>query len=470
MIKNLFSFLFASTTPKSSSSNRAKRDRKKKNASERISGASFAPVDGDGTGQPKVLVADIPGDSSGEVAARIATCLDGFQTYEVFRTKRALKLGEKGALVDNLIVAADEGRSWMAAEDADLLIWGQIIRGMIELRFLPMRPAPESQPGAFGLGDVLILPTTFTGDLNSVLHATVLAAVGPTFKGMRSRIASQFDGVLILTKPVVQQKPAEINGADYTTMVACLGNAFAAHAMLGGPEKRLDQAASAYKIALSHTTAEKDPINWSLTQNHLGAVLKAKGERAKDEEILKQASLAYKSIVNELSRVAFPFDWALANINLGMVLYRLGTISGKSAYYQEATKSFDEALTVYSKDSTPGKWAEVCNQYGVVLLALGEQVNGNTTLEISIKKFRAALNVRKKELVPGLWAQTANNLGAACFSLAKRNSEVALLREASSCFEGAVEIYARSGAAKKAEVITNNLSRVQRLLSTREEA
>lgn len=69
--------------------------------------------------------------------------------------------------------------------------------------------------------------------------------------------------------------------------------------------------------------------------------------------------------------------------------------------------------------------------------------------------------------MPLLWAQTANNLGAACFSLAKRNAEAALLREASSCFEGAVEIYQTSGAAKKAEVIRNNLSRVERLLSAR---
>ncbi len=469
MIKGLFNFIFASTTPKSSSRNR-KRSRNKKEGPERISGASFAPVDGGGTGQPKILVADIAGDASGEVAARIATCLDGFQVYEIFRTKKPLKLGDKGALVDKLVAAAEEGRSWLASDEADLLIWGQIKRGAVELRFLPMTSAPESQPGAFGLGDVLILPKTFSGDLNSVLHVAVLAAVGPTFKGMRSRVAGQLDAALPLTKPVVQQKPAEINATDYATMVACIGNAFAAHTVLGGVEKRLDQAIAAYKIALNHTTAESDPINWSLTQNHLGAVLKVKGERAKDEDILKQASLAYKAIANELSRIEFPFDWALANINLGLVLYRLGTISGKSAYYQEATKSFDEALTVYSKETTPGKWAEVCNQYGVVLLALGEQVNGNTTLEISIKKFRAALNIRKKEIVPGLWAQTANNLGAACFSLAKRNSEVALLREASSCFEGAVEIYARSGAARKAEVITNNLSRVQRLLSTREGA
>jgi len=98
---------------------------------------------------------------------------------------------------------------------------------------------------------------------------------------------------------------------------------------------------------------------------------------------------------------------------------------------------------------------------------MGEQVTGNATLEMAIKRFRQALEIRKRDKMPLLWAQTANNLGAACFSLAKRNAEAALLRGESSCFEGAVEIYQSSGAAKKAEVIRNNLSRVERLLSAR---
>lgn len=469
MFKGIFGLFFASNVPKSSSQNRG-RKRKKKNGTERISGASFAPAGSDGSGMPKILVADIAGDGSGEAGARIAACLDGFQSYEVFRAKRVLKMGDKGILVDQLIAAADEGRAWLAEEEADLLVWGRMVRNIIEIRFLVAVPLAEAQPGAYGLGDVLALPAAFDGDYNKGLHAAVLSAVGPTFKGMRNRVGTELDTALGQIKSLVQEKPADLSGSDYAAFLTCMGNAFAVHALLGGTAKRLDQAVSSYKLALTHTSPETDPIVWSICQNHLGKVLRVKGERAKDVDTLKEASKAYKAIADQLSRIEHPFDWALANINLGLVLYRLGTVSGKSSYFQESTKFFDEALTIYTKEGTPGKWAEVCNQYGVVLLALGEQVNGNATLEIAVKKFRSSLNVRKKEVVPVLWAQTANNLGAACFSLAKRNSELALLREASSCFEGAIEIYESSGASKRAELIANNLARVQRLLSSRADA
>ncbi len=469
MFKGILGLFFASGQPKSSSRNR-KRKRNKNKGTERVSGASFAPADSDGPGLPKILVADVTGDTAGDAGARIATCLDGFQSYEVFRTKRPLKMGGKGILVDQLIAAAAEGRAWMTEAEADLLVWGRMTNGLLELRFLAMVPLSDTYPGAFGLGDVLALPSGLDGDYTSALHAIVLSAVGPTFKGMRTRVGSELEKALAQIKPLVQEKPPELSGTYYGAFLSCLGNAFAAHALLGGTAKRLDQAVSCYKLALTHTSSEVDPVVWSITQNHLGKALRVKGERAKDVDMLKESSQAYKMIADQLSRIEHPFDWALANINLGMVLYRLGMVSGRGSYFQEAAKYFDEALTIYTKEGTPGKWAEVCNQYGVVLLALGEQVNGNVTLEIAVKKFRASLHVRKKEVVPVLWAQTANNLGAACFSLAKRNSELALLREASSCFEGAIEIYKKSGAGKKADLISNNLARVQRLLASREGA
>lgn len=468
MLRGIFDLIFSNRSPKSSSRNRKRK--KKKNGPERVSGATFAPADSGGPGLPRVLVADIANDGSGELGARIATALDSFQAYEIFRTKRVLKMGDQALLVDQILAAADEGRGWLEDDDADMVIWGSRSGALVTLRFILKIPMSENQPGAFGLGDTFVLPATFAGAYDSALHATVLGAVGPTFRGMRTKIAAELETALSQTKSLVQEKPEELSGSNYTAFLSCLGNAFAAHAVLGGGAKRLDQSISSYKLALTHTSADRDPIVWSLTQNHLGTALKVKGEKAKDKDVLKEASKSYKAIADQLSRIEHPFDWALANINLGMVLYRLGVVSGEKAYYQEATKYLDEALTIYTKEATPGKWADICNQYGVVLLALGEQVNGNATLEIAVKKFRASLNVRKKEVVPALWAQTANNLGAACFSLAKRNSELALLREASSCFEGAIEIYEKSGAGKKADLIANNLSRVKRLLSTRENA
>ena len=102
-----------------------------------------------------------------------------------------------------------------------------------------------------------------------------------------------------------------------------------------------------------------------------------------------------------------------------------------------------------------------------MLLVLGEEMNADATLEKAVSNFRTAMKVRHKDKTPLLWAQTANNLGAACFTLGKRNSQNALLREASDCFEGATEIYRQQGVTKQAQVIEKNLQRVRRLLPTR---
>ena len=158
MFKGLLNLIFASKTPKSSLKNRNKRKSKTKDKAERISDVSFAPTASGGSGLPKILIADIEGDGGEDIASRIATCLNGFQSYEIFRTKQVLKLGEKGGFADQLSEAAEQGRDCMYDAQADLLVWGRTLEGRIELRFLAMTPLSDGKPGAFGLGDALILP------------------------------------------------------------------------------------------------------------------------------------------------------------------------------------------------------------------------------------------------------------------------------------------------------------------------
>ncbi len=463
MFRGLFSIILPSFSA------RRRKPKRRGPAMERVSGANFAPSDADVVGGPKVLLADLAGDRGGGETGRISDALSQCGCLEAFRSNQVLKMNKTGDLVQQLLGAADQGRQLMHAQGADLLIWGEVVEGGSRLRFLPFAPSADSLPGAVGLGDALELPFQFGEDYVPVLHAGVLAAVGPTFKGSRGRIAEFLGPALQAARGFIEGEPPDLPPARHAAILTTLGNAFAAHSRLGGGGKKLGNAGAVYRMALKKISAEQEPEVWAVAQSHFAAVLKAQGE-GKDEdatEHMKRAAIAYQQITETLSRVAHPYDWALAHINHGLVLYRLSARSGRAAYLQEASKSFEEALTVYTKEALPGRWAEVTNQYGVILLAMGEQVTGNATLEQAVKRFRQVLEIRKRDRAPLLWAQTANNLGAACFSLAKRNAEAALLREASACFEGAVEIYENSGGKKKAEVIRNNLHRVERLLSAR---
>ncbi len=446
---------------------RKKPPRRKVKAAERISGNTFAPTADKSASGPRVLIADLDGDAGGKVTASLTEMLDRSEAFEIFRANQPLKQARAGDMVLRLIAAAAEGHAWMIEQSADLLVWGEIEMGTAVLRFLPLIPSGDNLPGAVGLGDSLDLPVDFEASLTPLLRTTVLAAVGPTFRAMRGPVAEALQIGLDETAGVLKEIPAGMTSGQYATSLACLGNACGAAYRLGGGLARLDQAIAAYRSALKKIVAAEMPVAWAVTQSHLAATLKAKGEKSDADETLIEAVAAYKLITETLSRGTHAFDWALAQANLGLVYYRLGTRSGRGGYLNEAGKAFEEALTVYKKETMPVRWGEISNQYGVVLMALGEQVTGNVVLELAVKRFRKALEVRKREQAPLLWAQTVNNLGAACFGLAKRNGEVALMREAITCFEGAVEIYTQSGATKKAEIIRNNLSRVERLAQTR---
>jgi tetratricopeptide (TPR) repeat protein len=465
MFQSLIGLFFTSRSAKLS----RKRNKRANNGPERVSASTFAPSGQEGfSANPKILLATLGDDSSGQMTEMIANCLSRSEAFDVFRDKRTLKLASQGTLVDQLFAAFEQGRDWLSTANADLLIWGKVEESVATIRFIPAVPVSDSQPGAFGMGDVLYLPATLDDGLESALTVSAIAAIGTGYRGARGRLGQTLKKYLQGVKLFINEKPDAINDEHYASLLTCIGNGFAVHAGLGGSPKRLDQAAATYKIAVKHVNAENSVVIWALAQSHLAAALRAVGDKEKDQDKLKQAAKVYNQITETLSRIAQPFDWALAQVNQGLVLYRIGALAGRAAYFQESSKSFEEALSVYKKDTMPGKWAEVTNQYGVVLMALGELVTGNVALEMAVKQFRLALGVRKRDRAPLLWAQTANNLGAACFSLAKRNSEVALLREAMSCFDGAVEIYQEAGDARKADVISNNLSRVHRLLSARE--
>jgi len=92
-------------------------------------------------------------------------------------------------------------------------------------------------------------------------------AVGPTFNDLRSEIGAELESALGKTKFLIEQKLDELNASEYAALLTCLGNAFAAHSLVGGPLMQLDSAVVVYQIALGHVTVDGDSIVWRIIQN-----------------------------------------------------------------------------------------------------------------------------------------------------------------------------------------------------------
>ena len=449
--------------------------RKRKSTRQKSGAAQFLPTDEAGTAAATVVVANLFGSGGVEAADRVAAVLGAEGRLEVLRRAEALKQPSGANLLERLTGAAEKGRAWLKEENADILIWGEMedLGTIQRFRFLPSATGGSNQVIGFGLGDVLDLPADSASFYNDLVVAAVYGAVGPVKRGLREPILEGLEARLEKIQGWADKLPEEVPREYSGTVLMTLGNALAAAALIGGGKKLLGRAAVAYQRAGSIIDQNADPLAWAMTQNHLAAVLETQGKKDKAPEPLIQAADRYRGVAEALGRDAHPMDWGMAHVRLGSVLYRLANIdlANITPHLKDAGAAFEEALTVYSKETMPGRWAEVMNQYGVVLMALGDQLAGTATMEQAVTAFKKTLDVRKREHVPLMWAQTANNLGAASFSLAKRDQKRKdeLLRDAAGCFEGAAGVYRKTpGYGKRAEVILNNLARVEKLLETKQ--
>jgi tetratricopeptide (TPR) repeat protein len=66
------------------------------------------------------------------------------------------------------------------------------------------------------------------------------------------------------------------------------------------------------------------PLDWAMTQNNLGAALRALGERESGTARLEEAVAAYRAALEEWTRARVPLDWAMTQMNLGNALQTLG--------------------------------------------------------------------------------------------------------------------------------------------------
>lgn len=442
-----------------------RRKRKKKRTGATRAGGGFRPSDGAAT---SVLIADLHGSGGAEIADRLATIVGNEAALSVLRIKKSVTLNPRLGLVERLLLAHDEAKTILAEESATILLSGEMeeLGTVARLRFLPDPKSTGDQGAIFGLADALDLPIPFTPACGDLLRGVAVAVALPIYAGARSELLSRLEKHLQSGEAVLGELPEDFLSEHKAAILTALGVAHAT-AYRFGAKKAATEATKAFEAAAALTSAEATPVQWALVQMHWAALVETDAKKRKDVEVLKSAAERYKTVSETLGRDGHSYDWALANVRRGQVYYRLATqVPAKTqAYLKAAAKAFEEALSVYDRSLMPVRWAEVTNHLGVAQMALGSFGNGNAMLQEAITTFRKVKEVYKRDTAPLLWAQTSNNLGAACVALAKRTKEDYLLDEAAVNFKGAMGVFRHLPRQKKrAEMIANNLSRVERML------
>ena len=132
-----------------------------------------------------ILVARLENDPDGEYTLRVRTALEqqlpmtatGEAAVEVALYPKTLSLPAEGRLSENIAKATAEGRTWLEAQNAELLIWGRAVPSekQIELRILTRQPAEgggQAQPEVYPLR----IPSEFSDRLGATLAGVVAGA------------------------------------------------------------------------------------------------------------------------------------------------------------------------------------------------------------------------------------------------------------------------------------------------------
>lgn len=203
--------------------------------------------------------------------------------------------------------------------------------------------------------------------------------------------------------------------------------------------ERLEEAARIFRQVIESRTREQDPLSWAGTQNNLGNALQELGARASGTAELEGAVMAYRLALEEWTRERAPQDWATAQNNLGNTLQLLGEREGRMTRFDEAAAAYRLALQELTRDRLPLSWAATQNNLGSALQVLGRHENEAARLEEAVVAYRLALEERTRERVPLEWAMTQYKLGTALQSLGERDSGTARLDEALAAYRLALQ-------------------------------
>lgn len=374
-------------------------------------------------------------------------------------------LVEPGATQNDELMkrATRDARSWMADQNADLLIWGAIdpTGRNLELHFTATASSPGERPGRFTALNVLMVPVDFYTDWVPLLRAVTLAAVDPRSFPQGRILRSALPAIAAAARAMGSEPSAAMEPAERAAILFCFGNVCAVCAQLEGDRSWYHAAVDAWRAAVELLGNDQGPLLGQLYQQ-LGLALQIIAERSNDSDLLEQAADAYRRALMHVSRRRQTVDWGLVKYRLGCVLYKLDMAAGDDNALREAIHACQAARQVFNKYTHPIRFSEISNTLAQILQVYGDNVRSVPILEYAVKSCVSALQVRTPDTAPLQWASIQNTLGSALFLLAKHTGEWEYMRASSDAFRMALAVYKEHGAGHMAVITERNLLRADR--------
>jgi len=417
-----------------------------------------------------VLVAALAGDADGQGAANLVRIVEARSIFKVKTLGRSFALD---TIEDPAAVAAatTNTRHAVAAENADLLIWGDVGREGYRLRLATAGSIDDDRPGSFGATTRIELPLEPAEAVCNLFHAAVLAAADAASETQKGVVRRLLPAAATQAEALAAKPPIQMTMGQQRSTQLVFGHVAAATALAVPPSQAqawFDKAVNSYRAAQRRVGRTEPGWETGLLHKHIAAVLTVSAERSKEPgPILAEAVKEWRAATETLVQGTMPQEWVVAQCRLGKALYRLDLVTGDTELLREALTVLQAALQVYSRTETPQKWADVMHDIAQVLEVYGDQRKSPEVLRRSIETCESVLQVVTRERTPLSWAAAQNTLGSALFLLDRHSDGTSHLEDAAAALQAALEIFRASGAKGPAQVAQRNLAHVRKLTEDR---
>jgi hypothetical protein len=218
----------------------------------------------------------------------------------------------------------------------------------------------------------------------------------------------------------------------------------------------LEQAATAFRSALTIYSKTENRKEWAFTQTNLAAALSmqslfAKGTRW--SELSAEAEAADRAALEVFTKVEYPDDWASTETALGHLLAdraEAASSNRSQELFAQAEDAYRAALTVRNKQEDPLKWANTQHELADLFQNRARHSSGAHSTELlgqSVSAFRAELEVISRAGFPQRWARTQVSIGQSLAMLAVRLSgqqSADLLAQAVTAYRSALEVFTKA--------------------------
>ncbi|MHA1598152.1 MAG: cyclic nucleotide-binding domain-containing protein [Alphaproteobacteria bacterium] len=421
---------------------------------------------GGGAERIEIRVAPLTGEEPSAAEAETRHVINSLSKRKGIRVKADKKMPEIDPDLhpdDRIKAAIDAAHDILMDTGSDMMIWGDIPPPgtTLHLHFVSAVADDDDRPGCMMPVSALTLPVNFGPDLAELLLAVTLAATASNNEDKTLKITQSLSEALYAAMPAVQSLPHDLTTRERATIQMCYGNAVATMAAQRGTADLYQVAAQTFRAALDILSRDDAPLDWAMTNKHLGAVLQAMAERSGGSDALAGAAEAFADALKVFTLSQFPVQWASIQNRLGVVLYKIDLKGTDGEMIKESLNAFQAAVQVFTRTEYPERWADVMNNFAQAAQVLGEQLHNAEVLEKAVDACRGALEIRTRAKSPLLWAATQNNLGSALFLLGKLNEDEKELQGAADAFDMALNLYREFGFTRLAQIANKNLGRVR---------